>query len=209
MNPKIIELVDWALQTALWAFLAFLVLGLAFVFFQIRRRGKKSLGPDRLREQEEKTGRAGIPTGVGLKAGFRASLFALASAVIIFLALLFFPLPGLDNFASGSSWQQTPLRVTALEEDRFYEGFSVEGEVWNQTPRPLEDVTLFVDILGTDEEVLDEVRVSLNPDPVPAGRPASFRFEYRDNSPFLTGYRLVFRDAEDNRVAHVTGFDVR
>ena len=133
---------------------------------------------------------------------------SLLLGLLFFLVFMFTPLPIFKNFAAGDTWKITPLRVTAVTYDRFYEGFSMEGEVWNQTEGPLLQLQTVISIWGTDDKLLDEVKVPVEPTILPGGKAGTFRLLYEENSPFIKGYQVSFLDQEGRVVPHVTGFDV-
>ena len=135
-------------------------------------------------------------------------MISLLFAALFFLIYVFTPLPIFDNFASGDAWRITPLRLTAVTYDRFYEGFSLEGEVWNQTETPLIRLQSVVKIWGSDDKLLDEVVVPVEPAVLPGGTAGTFDLLYENNSPFIKGYQVSFVDQEGKAIPHVTGFDI-
>ena len=133
---------------------------------------------------------------------------AFLCGVAFFLVFVFTPLPFFQNFSAVDSWRITPLRLTAVTYDRYYEGFSLDGEVWNQTQEPMFQLQGVVRIWGTDDKLLDEVKVDIEPSILPGGTPGTFKLQYEKNSPFIQGYQVVFVDQEGQPVPHVTGLDV-
>ena len=101
-----------------------------------------------------------------------------------------------------------PLRLTTLSYERFHEGFSLRGEVWNQTQDSLQGVTARVQVLGSENELLENVPVPVEPDPLPGRSPGTFQLNYTKNSPFLHGYRVTFESVLGAPIPHIKGFDV-
>ena len=141
--------------------------------------------------------------------GQRALLTAAVFALMTMLATTLAPIPGLDNFVTTNVWRETPLRVTEIKPDRTADGFSISGEVWNQTDEAVNGLVLVVRIWGNDDKLLEEVTTTPRPSDVPPNTPATFELSYDRNGPFITGYQLAFQDAEGSPVPHVNGFDVR
>ncbi len=142
----------------------------------------------------------------------RPLLFSIGLSVVLsglaFLGYAFVPAPFLDNFATAASWKRAPLRITVLEFDRFHEGFSLNGEIWNQGQETLRDIQIAVVVLDHNEEELDQRLVSTAPPDVEVGQTASFEFRYAENSSLIHGYRLSFRSADGTPINHVAGFNV-
>jgi len=138
----------------------------------------------------------------------QSSLLAILLGLFGTLIYLFLPLPFFENFAAGSEWKIVPLRVTAISYDRFYEGFSLEGEVWNQTrDEPLE-LTARIEVVGNDDKPLDEIEIRVKPSPLEPGKAGTFEIRYTEYSPFIKGYRVAFFSVDGRRIPHLTGFDV-
>ncbi len=129
-------------------------------------------------------------------------------ALLVFILASFLPIAGLDNFASSTSSKSTPLRVASLHYDRFHEGFSLLGEVWNQSQEPISGLRAVISIWQSDQELLDTVSVPIMPDPVAGGSAGTFSLRYEKRSPLLYGYRLAFEDLEGETISHLEGFDV-
>jgi len=121
----------------------------------------------------------------------------------------FVPVPYLENVVTETAWQKVPLRLTALQFERTYDGFTLEGEVWNQTGEPLAGLRARVEVVATDDKPLAELLAEIVPNPLDGGRPGVFQTEYHENSPFIKGYRVSFVDAQGAAVLHLTGFDVQ
>lgn len=208
MNPELLNLIDQAVRYSLWVFLsAFLVL-LLFVRHQLRSRQKQIIDFYRGEEETIPTDRLMLSSNQWQMA-FKAFVLSLLVAGFVFLTIVFVPVPGLQNTVAGMDLEVAPLRVTALNYERFHEGFSLEGEVWNQGEDPLEALQVTVRIIGNDQKLLDEVTVPVSPSPLSTGVAGSFNLRYTENSPFLRGYQLAFSDSSGRSIDHETGFDVR
>lgn len=199
MNPELQLILDNALTFSLWCFL-----GAFLLFLLISRR--------RLVRHAVKTGdstqvRKLNPAYDQSRVAFRSAASALILSILVFTVYIFGPLPGLRNLVNSSSWQMTPLRVTAVSWDRLYEGFTLEGEVWNQTSEEMEGVTAVVSVVGSYDELLDSLEIPVEPAVLEAGTPGSFSISYRKNSPFIKGYRLGFTNKDGKPLQHTAGFD--
>ena len=139
-------------------------------------------------------------------------LYSIILSVVLsslsFLVYAFVPAPFLDNFTTGASWKRAPLRITVLDFDRFHEGFSLNGEIWNQGKETLNDIQILVSVLDHNEEQLDELLVSTAPPDLEAGQTASFELRYAENSSLIHGYQLSFRSGDGTPINHVAGFNV-
>jgi hypothetical protein len=208
MNPEILQILDRAAQNSLWVFLVSFVVLLIFARYRLKKRLKKveDLFRREKRDKPEKPIER-LPVNEWHLAT-RTLMISLFFAGAFFLVYVFTPLPFFDNFAAGDSWRITPLRVTAVAYDRFYQGFSLEGEVWNQTETPLLRLRSVVKVWGTDDKLLDEVVVPVEPAVLTGGTAGTFSLLYEENSPFIKGYQVSFVDQEGQPVPHVTGFDV-
>jgi hypothetical protein len=213
MNPEIVLILDRAFQYSLWVFLLTLVLVLVYASIRLRRRSRRigDLFEGSFAEDEEsEKGRRfeQLPTNEWPLV-FRVLSLSLVCGIAFFLIYVFTPFPFFENFASGDSWKISPLRITVLTYDRFYDGFSLEGEVWNQTRNPVFGLQAVIKIWGRDDTPLDEVRVPVDPDPLGAGTAGIFTLRQVQDSPFLKGYQVSFVDRSGEAVSHVTGFDVQ
>ncbi len=65
-----------------------------------------------------------------------------------------------------------------------------------------------VSVWKSKHELLDEVSVQVEPNPLPALTAGTFSLRYTEHSPFLYGYQVHFKNAQDGKVPHVEGFDV-
>ncbi|HUG43966.1 MAG TPA: hypothetical protein VMN76_06970 [Acidobacteriota bacterium] len=207
MIPQSVVILDQALRLSLWTFIAAFLILLLFASWRIRKMRRRMADvleteapdsplPQRFRVNEWRTlGKALAASGV--------------IAALTFVIACFVPLPSFYNFASGTIWERTPLRVTSMQFERFYEGFSLDVELWNQTGEALPGVEAIVTVRGAGDEVLDRVSAGVNPNPLPAGQPGSFRIRYAEKSPLIRGYQLSFLDQEGEPLPHVTGLDSR
>jgi len=208
MNSEIVQILDRAVVHSLWIFLASFAVLLVYARYRIRSRLKKVEDLfNQEKEREPRELRDRLPVNEWQLAT-RTLAISLFLSLAFFLIFMFTPLPIFENFAAGDVWRITPLRVTAVTYDRFYEGFSMEGEVWNQTESPLLRLQSVVKIWGTDGKLLDEVKVPVEPLILPGGTAGTFSLLYEKNSPFIKGYQVSFVDQEGRPVPHVTGFDV-
>jgi hypothetical protein len=203
-----LETVDRIFAFALWWFLGALLLFLLFALSRLRRRrrrlGELYAGGELDLSPKTELGRSLLNQWRIL---LGCVLAALSTSLVAGLALAFLPILGFQP-AAGDLPQVLPLRLTALEYDRFYEGFKLDGEVWNQTETPLSGLEVVVTIIGLKDETLAELPAPVSPSPLPPGTAGTFRFEYRENSPFIKGYRVSFRDAAGTSLPHTAGFDV-
>ncbi len=208
MTTPTLDAVDRILAFALWWFLGALLVFLLFALNRLRRR-RRRLGELYAGGGLDDAGQAEL--GRSLLNEWRillgCVLAALTTSLAAALALAFLPIPGLQSPA-GALPDVLPLRLTALEYDRFYEGFRLDGEVWNQTEAPLDGLEAVVTVIGLRGETLAELPAPVTPSPLPPGTAGTFQFEYRENSPFINGYRLAFRDAAGTQLPHTAGFDV-
>jgi len=183
---KTLQILDHSLLYALAAFLIILAAILAYaLFFRAPKAGTSRL-----------------------KTSLNAVILSALLAVVIFLGVSFLPLSFFDNFASVRRLQEWALRLTALVYQRTYEGFSLQGEVWNQTKAPIENVQAVVRIWGNDRQLLDTVTVAIEPKVLPPSQAASFNLTYNKNSPFLYGYDVAFQAGDGKVIPHIKGFDV-
>jgi len=187
VTEKTLQILDNSFRYSLLAFLIILALILAYALL--------------LRSGPAGTSRA--------KTAWHAMVLSALLAGFFFLAVSFLPLPFFDNFASVRTLDESPLRLTALVYERTFEGFSLQGEVWNQTASAIENAQARVNIWGNDRQLLDTVIVPLEPNPLPASQPASFKLTYNKNSPFLYGYEVSFLAADGQPIPHIKGFDVQ
>lgn len=208
MNSEIVLILDRAFVSSLWIFLVSFAGLLIYARHRLRTRLKKVedlLGQDP--HEEEKTDARRLPVNEWQLA-IRTLMISLFLALAFFFVFMFTPLPIFDNFSADDSWKITPLRVTAVTYDRFYEGFSIQGEVWNQTSTPLLQLRTVVSIWGTDDRLLDEVEVPVEPAVLLGGTSGTFNLQYHENSPFIRGYQVSFIGQDGRALQHVMGFDV-
>lgn len=216
MNPELVKIFDQALSVALWVFLASLATSLLFVISRLHHTrsslaqydSEEMEGQDQNRLTEAfSTPR---PSGPDLESDsiIRTLLLALAVSTLCFVVLLFTPVSYFPNLATGHSWKVIPLRLTALDHHRSYRGFSVRGEVWNQTPQPIENLQAVITVWSNKQGPTTEIVESVRPRSLSPGSVATFRIRYRQDSPLLHGYQVGFRTGEGVRVPHLKGFDV-
>jgi hypothetical protein len=208
MNSEVVEILDRAVAYSLWIFLGSFLSLLVYARSRLRSRLKKVEDLFQ-REDTEKPARRRERLPVNeWRLATRTLMLSILSGLGFFVVFMFTPLPIFDNFAADDAWTITPLRVTAVTYERFYEGFSLEGEVWNQTESPMIRIQALISVWGTDDKLLDEVTVPVEPVILLGGNPGTFRLLYEDNSPFIKGYQVAFLDQEGRSIPHVTGFDV-
>lgn len=187
MTQRTLEILDNSLKYSLWGFVIVLILALALIFaFKSQRVGR-----------------------FAARSAFRAAIVALVAAGAMFLVVAFTPLSPIVNFASVQSLDSSPLRLTALIYERTYDGFSLQGEVWNQSPATLSNLQAQVNIWGQDGKQLDRVTVSVEPRDLAPSQSGAFTLQYSKNSPFLYGYDVSFISPDGKVIPHIKGFDVR
>lgn len=203
----------------MWAFLGIFIVCLTFIALRLRARREK-LADYFSREfdekyQEEMTGtqptsepRAFLQLSNRLPMAAQALVLSLLLSLICFLVIGFTPFSPLNNFANSDLQRNTPLRLTFLSYERFHDGFSLQGEVWNQSQEPMEGLQALVQIWRSERELLDQVPVAVQPAPLSAETAGSFSIRYTEKSPFLYGYQVSFQSRDGVRIPHVKGFDV-
>lgn len=184
MTAKTLHILDQSLEYSLCAFLAFFLVALFFIAIRTPRHSMQA------------------------RSAALAVFFSTALGAIFFVFVSFTPLPFLENFATARSLEVVPLRLTALIYERFYEGFSLDGEVWNQSKEPMDGLLAVIRIRGAEQDILEEVAVPVTPQPLKAGTPGTFQLRYEKNSPFLYGYQVSFVTPWGVVIPHLTGFDV-
>ena len=206
MTESTLQAIDLALSNALWVFLGTFLLILLLIALQLRARSGETSGEET--SDEERTLYRGLlrrrlfSLSEQLQKSFQGLLLSLFLALIAGLFLIFGPATPLR-----SSEETFPLRLTTLTFERFYEGFSLRGEIWNQTQDTLPGISAVVHILGPENEQLEEVVTAVEPDPLPARSPGTFQIRYARNSPFLRGYKVSFTSSGAT-LPHIKGFDV-
>ncbi len=209
MNPELVDILDRALRYSIWVFL------LSYVLILLAARTRVRKKKQRVGDLYEKMGEAEEATPVqsfhlsDWPIAFNSMLLALICGGLFFVVYTLVPFPTVQNLVTTSNWQVVPLRVTQVKYDRYYEGFSVSGEVWNQTQEPMSDIRLQVEVIGTDDKPIDEFEAKLDKNPLPPGESSHFEFKYEKNSPFIKGYRLTFLAPGGATIPHLTGFDTR
>jgi len=187
VTERTLQILDHSLRYSLLAFLIILAALLAYALL--------------LRAPKAGTNR--------VKTALHAVLFSALLAAFFFLGISFLPLPFLSNFASVRQLDESPLRLTALVYERTYEGFTLQGEAWNQTKAPLDNTQAQVRIWGNERQLLDTLTVPLQPNPLPPSQAGSFSLTYNQNSPFLYGYEVSFLGPDGKAIPHIKGFDVQ
>lgn len=199
MNQELINILDSALRFSLWTCLGSLFLFLLISRARLVRHAVKTSDSSRVPKLN--------PAYDQSRIAFRAAAAALFLSLLVLAVHIFSPLPGLENLVNSRGWQLTPLRVTAISWDRVYEGFTLEGEVWNQTEEEMEGLSAVISVVGSYEELLDSLVVPVKPENIGAGEPGTFSVSYKKNSPFIKGYRIGFTDQNGEPVRHIAGFD--
>jgi len=218
MNQRTLEILDQSLKYSLWAFLFIFLASLCFIALRLkaRKQGLANYLRDEFerRYQKEMMGEdleevldGAVPLSNRVRMATKTLILSAALAFVCFLLAGFTPLSFFGNFATEPTRETGPLRLTLLTYERFYEGFSLEGEVWNQTQEPMTGLKALVSVWKSERELLDEISVQVAPDPLPALSAGTFSLRYTENSPFLYGYQVTFEN-EHSRIPHVEGFDV-
>jgi hypothetical protein len=219
MNEQVLSILDRALQYSLWAFVAAFVLSLVFIVLRLRSRRKRLIDVYR-EEYEKKHGIAPdeqqtlqewpryVPSTNRLQMVFHGLILSVLVGLAAFVVLSLTPLTIFDNFVTGSGWKTEPLRLTALVYERSHDGFSLQGEVWNQTQEEISGLQTVVTVLGREQDVLEEVSLPLEPTTLPPGTPGKFSLNYAKHSPFLYGYQVNFVLEDGTAVPFAKGFDV-
>ncbi|GAB4240661.1 MAG: hypothetical protein Kow00109_15840 [Acidobacteriota bacterium] len=210
MSDPLLDLLDRALTGSLWVFLVVYVCCLLIGRSRLRRRRVRALQAEAAaaREDPGPDSTRVFSRAAEWRLALRALFPALLAGSLFLVGYLLLPLPGVQNLVTARDWSFVPLRVTRLQYDRFYEGFSLEGDVWNQSETPLTDLTCHVEILDPEGKVLATVPAAVDPRILEPGSRGRFAMRYTEASPFLAAYRIHFSDAEGRTLAHVEGFDV-
>jgi hypothetical protein len=220
MSEPVLAILDRALQFSLWVFVGAFLFSLIFIVVRLKSRRKRLIDVYR-EEYERKHGFAPderqiqqewpryVPSANRLQMVFHGLIMSVVVAVAAFVVLSLTPLTFFDNFVTGTAWKVEPLRLTALVYERTHDGFSLEGEVWNQAEEEVAGLQAVVTVLGADQEVLDELSLPVEPRTLPAGTPGKFSLKYDKHSPFLYGYRVNFLREDGTTVPFHQGFDVR
>ncbi|MFQ5740118.1 MAG: FxLYD domain-containing protein [Acidobacteriota bacterium] len=219
MNAETLRIIDTAVLYSLLVFLVSFALLLIYSVWSWHKRAR-TLAESRLQEIEPSGGET--PTGVSgpprrppyvpvqnrLRTALRSLLVSQGVAWVCFVTLCFVPLPFLHNFATGGDWQRVPLRLTLLRYERTYEGFSLQGEVWNQMPEPIDSLQAVVTIVDRNGDRVDRLTIPVTPQPLEAGEAGRFECSYAKKSPFLSGYQIAFTRGDLSALPYVEGFDV-
>lgn len=219
MSEQMVDILDQALKYSLWAFLAAFIVFLSFIAKRLRdrRRGLSEYMEEEFNKRFEQEILGDEATGPDskeillsdrIRMVFHAMVLSILVAVVAFLVTGFTPISLFENFATVKSWQTAPLRVTSLSYERTYQGFSLKGEVWNQSEEPTSGLKAVVQVWKSDRELLEEKFVPVRPARLAPDSGGTFSLEYTGDSPLLYGYRVLFQDDSGAEVAHVKGFDV-
>ena len=211
MNPETLLILDNSLRYALLTFLSLFLFFVGFASWRSRARKWRLTERFRQRWQHRYQGAGDEPEFFALQINylrtwFRCGMLAAGLAGFSFLVYSLVPLPFLANFATNPSWQIAPLRLTALQLDRFHEGFSLDGEIWNQTGESIQDLQAVITIWDHNREQLDSVVVKVTPSPLGAKSGGKFSLTYNRNSPLIYGYKVDFLHAEGDEILHQKGF---
>ena len=220
MDHPLLRIVDFPFQVALWVFLVSFLVFLVVVRARIRAR-KFSLKDyfreefdryyrEKLEETSSKTRRKESWTASWneYRIVFQVMLLSILFAVGSFVGVSFVPLPYLKNWTGVESIETEPLRLAALSYDRFYTGFSLKGEIWNQGQIPLQGLSARVRIWGRDDVLLEEILAQVEPAVLNPESSGTFGLKYSEKSPFLLyGYEVAFVDSDGVETPHIRGFD--
>ena len=220
MDQPVLRIVDFPLQVTLWVFLVSFLILLLLVRYRIRIR-KFSL-KDYFREEFDRYYREKLKETSGkpprtepwtatrneFRIVFQVMLLSILLAVGSFVGVSFVPIPYLKNWTGIESIETAPLRLAALSYDRFYTGFSLKGEIWNQGQIPLKGISARVRIWGRDEELLEEIMAKVKPEVLNPESSGSFGMKFSRKSPSqIYGYEVAFVDSDGVETPHIRGFD--
>lgn len=220
MDHPVLRIVDFPLQVALWVFLVSFPVFLLVVRARIHAR-KFSL-KDYFREEFDRYYREKLEQTSGtarrkeawtatrneFRIVFQVMLFSILLAFGTLVGVSFVPIPYLKNWTGVESIENAPLRLVALSYDRFYSGFSLKGEIWNQGQIPLKGLSARVRIWGRDDELLEEIEAKIKPAVLNPESSGSFGLKYSEKSPsLLYGYEVAFVDSDGVETLHIRGFD--
>ena len=200
INPEFIQILDSATRLTLITFLA--LFG-SFGLYNFYRFNSRRLTGSRWPDEKDYQKPWKILRPLLYSLGFSGLIAAFS---FFFYALV--PAPFLNNYATAESWQRAALRITSLQFDRFHEGFSLKGEIWNQQKGRLEKIQVVVSVLDHNKESLARLLVTPVPSTLESGQTATFELNYAENSTLIHGYQLFFQDSASSTISHVAGFDV-
>lgn len=217
MNPELSKIFDQALTVALGGFLLSLTASLLFVYTRVRRVRKglahyyfeKMEGSHQVEAAESVQSPLAHGPAFGSGPIIRTLVLSLAVSAVSFIVVLFTPVTYFPNLATGHSWKVIPLRLTSLNHDRSDRGFSLRGEVWNQTSQVIQDLGVVITVWSDEQSPSAEVVQPVKPRLLPPGTAGTFRIRYRQDSPLLHGYQVEFLTSEGISVRYVKGFDAR
>ena len=220
MDHPVLRIVDFPLQVALWVFLvSFLVI---LVVVRSRIRARKFSLKDYFREEFDRYYREKLEEPSGkrrrtepwtaarneFRIVFQVMMLSILLAIGSFVGVSFVPIPYLRNWTGVESVETAPLRLVALSYDRFYTGFSLKGEIWNQGQIPLKGISARVRIWGRDDKLLEEIMAEVKPTVLDPESSGSFGMKFSQKSPSqLYGYEVAFIDPGGDETPHIRGFD--
>lgn len=219
MNDVTLRILDQSLEYALWGFLICFTATLFFISLQLqkRRKGLAKYYQEEFEEPYKKELIGGIaperlvnyiPLSNRLRMAIRALWVASVFAVVCFVLVSFTPTSIIENFTDLGNYELAQLRLTSLSHNRFYEGFSLQGEVWNQSPETISGIRAVIIVWDSNQKLLDTISVPIDGDPLSVKSSGTFTAEYTKFSPFLYGYQVTFESSDGNKISHVEGFDV-
>lgn len=203
MTSGMIDILETALWYSLWVFFVLFALAVCWVALRAHSRRRQ-----RAAFEAEQPGSRLQATSEEVGSAFKALALCAVLSALFLIALLLAPFSFMDNFVNTDSWKLKPLRLTHLTLQRLEEGFVLEGEVYNQTEAPIEELSGVVKIWGVDEQLLDEVPLQVQPAPLPALQAGRFKVRYGEEPALLYGYEVVFLDADGLPLAYTQGFDL-
>ena len=221
MVHPVVRIADLPLQIALWVYiLTFLIsLLLMKVFLRSPKHSLDDYFKDEFdRYYQEKIQNPSLlvqsrrrpvkPSYNEHKIVFQLTLLSCLLALMSFLVVSFVPLPYISNWTRSDPLEVAPLRITSLSYDRFYNGFSLKGDIWNQGQTPMVDLSARVKVWGKHEQLLEEILVKIKPRILQPDSSGHFRLKYSKDSPsLLFGYEIEFVNTDGEETAHIRGFD--
>ncbi len=200
LDPEVLHILDGAARLTLATFLVlFAGVGLYNFYSFNSRRLTGTLHPEEMDLHQ--------PWQI-LRPLLSSLVFSSLLALLSFFFYAFVPAPFLDNYATAGGWKRAAVRITSLQFDRFHEGFSLKGEIWNQKEEDLVGMQVVVSVLDHNKEPLARLVVAPVPPTMKSGQTAAFEVRYAENSTLIHGYQLAFQDSDGAPIDHVAGFDV-
>ncbi|RPJ64667.1 MAG: hypothetical protein EHM23_00080 [Acidobacteria bacterium] len=205
MPDEIVAVLDRALVSALWVFLAVLSVLLAGSFLILRQKNRTILKGLQRRFERDKPGESPdrltaeawgsyLKRWDPVRAGLGASLWSVSVALAVFLFLGFSPWTGIVGVST-----EPPLRVTWLYVEPTPEGFRIEGDVWNQSKEPL-SVRASVVLLDASGKELGGATASIEPGQLKPRDEGAIRIAV-GTCPGASDFTLRFL-GEDGRTLH-------